>query len=203
MTSKLFVIDSANLETTNVTVEAILSRLNLSDYQLFIGRNINLNKNDLQCFNSILDWSLFLARKLKLLKNDRVLYMTEEESFQTIALILRKMYKDETGDDDFPLSEVFEVYRKLAKEENLEEFAENDSFVNKTTQKYQKHLKSSNVIDIHGLTKIVKNQKFQLEKSPILMVCDRTMKGPLKNLMEILFQNHEKFQIQVELSLDA
>ena len=34
MTSKLFVIDSANLETTNVTVEAILSRLNLSDYQL-------------------------------------------------------------------------------------------------------------------------------------------------------------------------
>ena len=37
--------------------------------------------------------------------------MTEEESFQTIALILRKMYKDETGDDDFPLSEVLEVYR--------------------------------------------------------------------------------------------
>ena len=35
------------------------------------------------------------------------------------------------------------------------------------------------------------------------MVCDRTMKGPLKNLMEILFQNHEKFQIQAELSLDA
>ena len=132
MTSKLFVIDSANLETTNVTVEAILSRLNLSDYQLvrfcyngienlifnfrklfflqFIGRNLNLN-NDIQCFNSILDWTLFLARKLKLLKNDRVLYMTEEESYQTIALILRKMYKDETGDDDFPLSEVFDVYR--------------------------------------------------------------------------------------------
>ena len=131
MTSKLFVIDSANLETTNVSVEAILSRLNLSDYQLvrffviiywkiilifeknllqFIGRNLNLNK-DIPCFNSILDWTLFLARKLKLLKNDRVLYMTEEESFQTIALILRKMYKDETGDDDFPLSEVLEVYR--------------------------------------------------------------------------------------------
>ena len=34
MTPKLFVIDSANLETTNVSVEAILSRLNLSDYQL-------------------------------------------------------------------------------------------------------------------------------------------------------------------------
>ena len=131
MTPKLFVIDSANLETTNVSVEAILSRLNLSDYQLvrffviiywkiilifeknllqFIGRNLNLNK-DIPCFNSILDWTLFLARKLKLLKNDRVLYMTEEESFQTIALILRKMYKDETGDDDFPLSEVLEVYR--------------------------------------------------------------------------------------------
>ena len=76
----------------------------------FIGRNLNLNK-DIPCFNSILDWTLFLARKLKLLKNDRVLYMTEEESFQTIALILRKMYKDETGDDDFPLSEVFDVYR--------------------------------------------------------------------------------------------
>ena len=58
-----------------------------------------------------MDWALFLARKLKLLKNDRVLYMTEEESFQTIALILRKMYKEETGDDDFPLSEVLEVYR--------------------------------------------------------------------------------------------
>jgi len=155
MTPKLFVIDSANLETTNVSVEAILSRLNLSDYQLFIGRNLNLNK-DIPCFNSILDWTLFLARKLKLLKNDRVLYMTEEESFQTIALILRKMYKDETGDDDFPLSEVLEVYRKLAKEDTLEEFAENDSFVNKTKQKYQKHLKSSQVIDIHSLTKIVK-----------------------------------------------
>ena len=91
----------------------------------------------------------------------------------------------------------------MAKEDTLEEFAENDSFVNKTKQKYQKHLKSSQVIDIHGLTKIVKNQNLQLEKSPILMVCDRTIKGPLKNLMEILFQNHEKFQIQVELSLDA
>ena len=91
----------------------------------------------------------------------------------------------------------------MAKEETLEEFAENDSFVNKTKQKYQKHLKSSQVIDIHGLTKIVKNQNLQLEKSPILMVCDRTIKGPLKNLMEILFQNHEKFQIQAELSLDA
>ena len=34
MTPKLFVIDSANLETTNVSVEAILSRLNLSDYHL-------------------------------------------------------------------------------------------------------------------------------------------------------------------------
>ena len=52
-----------------------------------------------------------MARKLKLLKNERVLFLNEEESYQTIALILRKLYKDETGDDDFPVSEVLEVNR--------------------------------------------------------------------------------------------
>ena len=55
--------------------------------------------------------TLFLARNKKLLKNDRVLYMNEEESYLSIALILRKIYKEVTGDDDVPISEILEVYR--------------------------------------------------------------------------------------------
>ena len=78
----------------------------------FIGRNFNIGQDSLRLsFNSILDLTLFMARKLKLLKNERVLFLNEEESYQTIALILRKLYKDETGDDDFPVSEVLEVNR--------------------------------------------------------------------------------------------
>ena len=78
----------------------------------FIGRNFNIGQDSLRLsFNSILDLTLFMARKMKLLKNERVLFLNEEESYQTIALILRKLYKDETGDDDFPVSEVLEVNR--------------------------------------------------------------------------------------------
>ena len=78
----------------------------------FIGRNFNIGQDSFRLsFNSILDLTLFMARKLKLLKNERVLFLNEEESYQTIALILRKLYKDETGDDDFPVSEVLEVNR--------------------------------------------------------------------------------------------
>ena len=37
--------------------------------------------------------------------------MNEEESYLSIALILRKIYKEVTGDDDVPISEILEVYR--------------------------------------------------------------------------------------------
>ena len=133
MASKLFVIDSGNLEATNTSVQDVLDKLKLTDYKIvsffrllkwtnssdllcllfqFIGRNFNIGQDSLRLsFNSILDLTLFMARKLKLLKNERVLFLNEEESYQTIALILRKLYKDETGDDDFPVSEVLEVNR--------------------------------------------------------------------------------------------
>ena len=94
-------------------------------------------------------------------------------------------------------------FRKLEEDCMFNDFFDEDpSFVLKTTKKYTEHLKSCNLIDIHGLVKIAKENQI-LKDTSVLMVCDQTIKGPMKGLMEILFEGFEKFKIQAELSLDA
>ena len=39
--------------------------------------------------------------------------MSEEESYEMIFLILRQIYKNKTGDAEFPVSEILDVYRRL------------------------------------------------------------------------------------------
>ena len=74
---------------------------------------------------------------------------------------------------------------------------DNDSFVLQTKKKYLEHLKNSNLIDVHGLIKIAKTQPLLDDKSPILMVCDQSIKGPTKQLMEVLFQTFEKYKVRI------
>ena len=44
--------------------------------------------------------------------------MSEEESYEMIFLILRQIYKNKTGDSEFPVSEILDVYRKLGQSDS-------------------------------------------------------------------------------------
>ena len=154
-------------------------------------------------FSTLEDFALFLARKFKLLKNDRVLFLTEEESYEMIFLILRKIHKNMTGDSEFPISEILDVYRKLGQPESGSGGIVD--MVQKAKLEYLDTLKKNNLVDCWMLAKLLGEKKDFLtsETTNYLFTLNQNLNGSRKRLFRTLFENTEQISVQIELPLDS
>ena len=154
-------------------MEAILSKLTDQIFNFVIG-NVDFPEHCVK-FHTLEDFFLTLCRKEKRLKNDRTLFISQEQSLELISVIL----KEDHGDDDFPVSQVLDVYSNP--EDPLH-------------QKYLEKLKNSNLVN----DKLLKNASENLELNfNIFMVIE----GQTEFLS--LFGHFEQFKVQLEQSLDA
>ena len=165
-----------------------------------IGQKPNISSSS---FSTLEDFALFLARKFKLLKNDRVLFLTEEESYEMIFLILRKIHKNMTGDSEFPISEILDVYRKLGQPEcgsgDIVDMAQ------KAKLEYIDTLKKNNLVDCWMLSKLLGEKKDFLtsETTNYLLTLNQNLNGSRKRLFRTLFENSKQISVQIELPLDS
>ena len=171
--SKLYWLEKSNVEAVSASIEAILSKITGQNFDYVIG-NVEFPRNQVK-FHTLEEFFVTLCRKEKKLKNDRTLFISQEQSLELISVLL----KEDHGDDDFPVSQVLDVYSNP--EDPLH-------------QKYLEKLKHSNLVN----DKLLKNASENLElNASIFIIIDG------QNDFLSLFEHFDQFKVQLEQSLDA
>lgn len=128
--------------------------------------------------------------------------MNRDESYETIGLILRQIYKDKTGDGEFPVSQVLDVYQKLGNHEDPGDESLVD-FTVMAKKQYLEQLKQRNLVDHWKLEDIVNQNLEKFEAENVVLQINQKLDESDKKLFRNLFEIHDKVTLQVELPLDA
>ena len=128
--------------------------------------------------------------------------MSEEESYEMIFLILRQIYKNKTGDSEFPISEILDVYRKLGQSDSeFDSFGVN--FVQMAKTEYLDNLKKNNLVDSWMLAQLFIDNDIHISEKNTLIILKQKLDGPIKKLFNTLFEKNDQVLVQIEVSLDS